>query len=747
MAHLFPPPYDTELQYCPPRTPWLGYTQHDGYPLSRFGDYPAARGWDKSQIDNEDENAPWKRDGAIRLQMLEMLQSWLYFGYLEAVTKEVVPVTALVREQDESAWLCTRTLPEILRRFQNRLYEAGAGESRQRWAREIKEASSEAVQWANDLSFAPRMERQLPGGFRILMPAIVILYEAVERAIRGAFAHCTDLVAIMPARMNTELPLEAWAGLRARMREAGWCPRLVRALKARTSFSLLEFAYARTPGSRCNEQHVHQDCSIDVCQATIVNVQAYQARHRQPPCVGAGCPHVRLPVSEVVNVLKRERIPLVALNVTETDPDTVLRLVECEFDTKYVAVSHVWAHGLGGTTETGLPICQLARLARLAKSILKCPLENALFWIDSMCIPGAPEARGLAISQLGQVYKNACAVLVVDDSISLVGSATSPLRKDMMLTILASDWMHRLWTFQEGLLARTLYFEMHELLFELPIPAYNTDILGLDVILQNLVLGTWIYHTRQDSTIHELTVGDVFNSLQWRTTSKPEDETLAVSALLGIDSRPLLAVTTAESRMRLFWLSLRHLPPSIIFLDHPKMEKTPGFSWAPASMLSSAFSGTDQTLSQRKNTYTATCTTEGLFAVYNVFLPHGDAAWSANTPAFHNLLDTNLQTIFSIFTPPRGQLYVDTPLGKQRLGTPQAKPSSYDWNAVLFDGVVKSTTHAAVVRISGESRSQDGEVSLLCRYDGRVIIEGRPSRRRDIPIVEGQWQQRRVCVV
>jgi hypothetical protein len=183
-------------------------------------------------------------------------------------------------------------------------------------------------------------------------------------------------------------------------------------------------------------------------------------------------------VSEVVNVLKREKTPLVALNVTETDPDRVLRLVECEFDTKYVAVSHVWAHGLGGTTETGLPICQVARLARLAKAILKCPLENAVFWINSTCIPGAPEARGQTISQLGQVYKNACAVLVVDDSISQVGSATSHLRKDIMLAISASDWMHRLWTFQEGLLAKTLYFEMHELLFEVPSPAYNTDMLG-----------------------------------------------------------------------------------------------------------------------------------------------------------------------------------------------------------------------------------------------------------------------------
>ena len=43
------------------------------------------------------------------------------------------------------------------------------------------------MQWANDLSFAPRMQRQLPGGFRTLMPAIVILYETVGHAIRGCF--------------------------------------------------------------------------------------------------------------------------------------------------------------------------------------------------------------------------------------------------------------------------------------------------------------------------------------------------------------------------------------------------------------------------------------------------------------------------------------------------------------------------------------------------------------------------------
>jgi hypothetical protein len=181
----------------------------------------------------------------------------------------------------------------------------------------------------------------------------------------GTFASCTDLVAIMPAKMNSQLPLEAWTDLRERMRAAGWCPCLARALGVRTSFPLLEFAYARTPRSRRSEQYVHKECSVGVCQAAIVNVQAYQARHCQPSCVGAGCPHVRPPVSEVINVLKREKVALVALNTTETDPGRVLRLVECEFDTKYVAVSHVWAHGLGGTTETGLPICQVARLAKV----------------------------------------------------------------------------------------------------------------------------------------------------------------------------------------------------------------------------------------------------------------------------------------------------------------------------------------------------------------------------------------------
>jgi hypothetical protein len=53
------------------------------------------------------------------------------------------------------------------------------------------------------------------------MPAIVILYETVEHAIRCAFARDPDLVAIMPARMNIQLPLEEWADLRERMR-GGW---------------------------------------------------------------------------------------------------------------------------------------------------------------------------------------------------------------------------------------------------------------------------------------------------------------------------------------------------------------------------------------------------------------------------------------------------------------------------------------------------------------------------------------------
>ena len=77
----------------------------------------------------------------------------------------------------------------------------------------------------------------------------------------------------------------------------------------------------------------------------------------------------------------------------------------------YLAISHVWADGLGSTSEAGLPRCQVERLAALARSLVP---ESGAFWIDSLCVPRASDLRKTAIKAMGRTYKDAFAVLVLD---------------------------------------------------------------------------------------------------------------------------------------------------------------------------------------------------------------------------------------------------------------------------------------------------------------------------------------------
>ena len=67
------------------------------------------------------------------------------------------------------------------------------------------------------------------------------------------------------------------------------------------------------------------------------------------------------------------------------------------------------------------------------------------------------------------------------------------------------------------------------------------------------------------------------------TASKPEDETIAIAELLGVDvARPLATEhIDADARPRVFFLELKTLPaPGILFDGAPKL-RFPGFQWVP----------------------------------------------------------------------------------------------------------------------------------------------------------------------
>jgi hypothetical protein len=80
-------------------------------------------------------------------------------------------------------------------------------------------------------------------------------------------------------------------------------------------------------------------------------------------------------------------------------------------------------------------------------------------------------------------------------------------------------------------------------------------------------------------------LGEVLTALNWRTTSKRGDGTLAVAAPLDVDPM-VLTDTSLEERMKAFLLMVRYMPQDIIFFDGPKLSTAPyrsstGPGWQP----------------------------------------------------------------------------------------------------------------------------------------------------------------------
>ena len=81
----------------------------------------------------------------------------------------------------------------------------------------------------------------------------------------------------------------------------------------------------------------------------------------------------------------------------------------------------------------------------------------------------------------------------------------------------------------------------------------------------------------------QVTVGGLQRNLYRRTSSKPDDECLAVAPFLNIDVSLLLAVE-GEERMIRFWDKVKFVPRAIVLCNTPKISRD-GYRWAPRSLM------------------------------------------------------------------------------------------------------------------------------------------------------------------
>jgi len=151
------------------------------------------------------------------------------------------------------------------------------------------------------------------------------------------------------------------------------------------------------------------------------------------------------------------------------------------------------------------------------------------------------------------------------------------------MRIIISAWMKRLWTLQEGRLAKALFIQfsdqavsMEDLLFKVDMPDYQS--LWAEIL--DTILGV-----RGVMEVLETTnrLATLWNSLQGRSTSNAGDEAVCLAITLGFDTKEILDTADDERMLKLFSMH-DILPSQILFMPGPRIQKH-GYRWAPTSFL------------------------------------------------------------------------------------------------------------------------------------------------------------------
>ncbi|SLM39552.1 hypothetical protein LPUS_10125 [Lasallia pustulata] len=194
------------------------------------------------------------------------------------------------------------------------------------------------------------------------------------------------------------------------------------------------------------------------------------------------------------------------MDLNDSKPQVYLS--ELNYQTQYFAISHVWSDGLGNRVQNGIRRCQAARLQSILKKAevlydgkgalvkyekwagqggvclpmrlllaWKKPEHRVYFWLDTLCvptgdeaiIPGVNELKRKAIKHITPIFSGASAVVILDSELQKIGPERNNENgrvDDEVLAahVLATKWMQRAWTLEEGSLARKCFFTVGDTL-------------------------------------------------------------------------------------------------------------------------------------------------------------------------------------------------------------------------------------------------------------------------------------------
>lgn len=355
----------------------------------------------------------------------------------------------------------------------------------------------------------------------------------------------------------------------------GWCPNKIAMLEKLYGNASLYYLslVAQTDGSGRS----HHNCTNIVCKTHNINRETYTSAHTTTDCV---CEFIGPDERKIATCIDAGGFPVV---VFRGDKLEVIQ-AGAENSPKYTAISHVWSDGLGNLHGNKLPLCQIRkineRVIKLSEGAISRP-----FWMDTLCVPWENDEenrRRKAIGRMRDTYESATSVLVVSTDFTSVAGTITPA--EALLRVATSGWMRRLWTLQEGVLARNLYFEFSDgaLNFNSLEIAVNTNFNSTFVPVKVDALQSG-HHFQKFKSMQHNKMEELHNALQWRNTSWQDDEPLCLSILLDLDAEKI-AGTEGKDRMWTLLSMLPNIPTQLIFAPGSRIARE-GFTWAPKSIM------------------------------------------------------------------------------------------------------------------------------------------------------------------
>ncbi|MCJ1444139.1 MAG: hypothetical protein MMC23_004640 [Stictis urceolatum] len=207
----------------------------------------------------------------------------------------------------------------------------------------------------------------------------------------------------------------------------------------------------------------HKNCVASTgCRTHQLDYNKYFTQHTRSCLLNTPgtCGEIGPAMNSIARVLNTGDIPVVVQASDHRRSSTRVKTTSLHSVDRYVAVSHVWSDGLGNLHRNCLQACQFREIQKLVNDLYEPSLHPVHFWMDTLCVPVGADYADLkvaAISRMAETYRLADKVLVLDNSLRNCTGEMS--QSEILIRLSHSAWLTRVWTLQEGRLARNLYIQ------------------------------------------------------------------------------------------------------------------------------------------------------------------------------------------------------------------------------------------------------------------------------------------------